>query len=71
MATNKTGDKRVVGQVKAGSSVRHIQIKLPVGPHEDAKRISEANGLSLAAYVRQALLKQIRADAEELKGGSK
>lgn len=70
-AKAKAGGKKVVGQLKAGASVRHVQVKIPAAAYEDAKRISDADGLSMAAYVRRALLRQIRADVEERKGGSK
>jgi hypothetical protein len=71
MARKKTARPKVVGQAKAESSIRHIQVQLPVGPYEQGKKIAQANGLSMAAYVRQAILKQIRADLEEIKGGGK
>ena len=72
MAKKKTEVRKVVAQAKPGSTIRHIQIQLPVGPYEQGKKVAEANGLSMAAYVRQAILKQIRQDAEEIgKGGSK
>jgi hypothetical protein len=61
-----TGGRRPIMEAKADSPIRHIQIKIPVAGYEDAKRIAEANGLSLAAYVRQALLRQIRADVGDL-----
>jgi hypothetical protein len=71
MAKKKTGGPKMVGQAKAESMIRHIQLQLPVGPYEQGKKIAGANGLSMAAYIRQAILKQIRADLEELKGGGK
>jgi hypothetical protein len=71
MARKKTEKPKVVGQAKAGSAIRHIQIQLPAGPYEQGKKIASANGLSMAAYVRQAVLKQIREDLEEVRGGSK
>jgi hypothetical protein len=71
MSRKKTEKPRMVGQIKAGSPIRHVQVQIPAGPYEQGKRIAEANGLSWAAYVRQALLKQIRADSEEMKGGGR
>jgi hypothetical protein len=69
MAKKKTvRPKMVVGKVKAGSEIRHIQIQLPVTPYEQGQKVARANGLSMAAYVRQAILKQIREDMEEMEG---
>jgi hypothetical protein len=71
MARKKTEKPKVVGQIKAGSPIRYVQIQVPAAAYEQGKRIAKANGLSWAAYVRQALLKQIRADVQEMKGGPK
>jgi hypothetical protein len=48
------------------SQVRHIQIELPAGPYEQGKEVARANGLSMAAYVRQAILQRIREDLEQM-----
>jgi hypothetical protein len=61
-----TGGRKPIREPKADSPIRHVQIKIPVKSYEDAKRVAEANGLPLAAYVRQALLRQIRADVGDL-----
>jgi hypothetical protein len=71
MARKKAGKTTVVGVAKANSPIRHVQIQLPVAPYEQGKKIASANGLSMAAYIRQAILKQIRADMEELEDSSK
>lgn len=52
----------------AKPEIRHIQIELPVEPYEEGKRIARANGLSLSAYVRQAILQRIRQDSENDNG---
>jgi len=51
--------------------VRHIQIQIPVGPYERGKELAAANGLSMNAYVRQAILQRIRQDSEAMKGGGR
>jgi hypothetical protein len=71
VARKKAEKPRVVGQIKVGSPIRHVQIQIPAGPYEQGKRIAEENGLSWAAYVRQALLKQIRADLDGMKVGAR
>jgi hypothetical protein len=56
------------------SEVRHIQIQLPAVSYERGKAVARENGLSMAAYVRQAILQRIRADLEGMapaKGGRK
>lgn len=53
----------------AKPEIRHIQIELPVEPYEAGKAIARANGLSLSAYVRQAILQRIRQDSETTDNG--
>jgi hypothetical protein len=48
------------------SDVRHIQIQLPAEPYDRGKEIAKANGLSMAAYVRQTLLQRMRDDSERI-----
>lgn len=67
MAKKKAEKPKVVAQAKVDSDVRHIQVQLPVGPYDQGKKVAKSNGLSMAAYVRQAILKQIRADVEATK----
>lgn len=65
VAKKKTEKPKVVAQAKAESDIRHIQIQLPVDAYERGKAAAKANGLSMSAYVRQAVLKQIRTDTTE------
>ena len=48
------------------TEIRHIQLQLPADAYDRGKEIAKANGLSMAAYVRQAILQRIRADSGEL-----
>jgi hypothetical protein len=48
-----------------------MRIELPSDIYERGKEIAKANGLSLAAYVRMAIIQRIRQDAGESKGGEK
>jgi hypothetical protein len=65
--------KKTIGASKmpvaAEPELRHIQVQLPAEPYELGKVIARNNGLSMAAYVRQAILQRIRDDAKE--GGEK
>jgi hypothetical protein len=63
--TTEEQPKMTVGVAK-DSNIRNIQIQLPAGPYEQGKEIAKANGLSMAAYVRQAILQRIRQDLDEI-----
>ena len=58
-------------QAATESEVRHIQIQLPADAYERGKQVARANGLSMAAYVRQAILQRIRQDSGQIEGGGK
>lgn len=47
-------------------SVKHARIELQEPDYERMKRVAKANGLSVAAYIRQAVLQRIRDDEERL-----
>ena len=68
MARKKTENPKMTVGVAKDSNIRNIQIQLPTDPYEQGKKIAKANGLSMAAYVRQAILQRIRSDMEELEG---
>jgi hypothetical protein len=51
------------------AGVKQMRIELPTDAYERGKQLAKANGLSMAAYVRQAILQRIRQDAGE--GGGK
>jgi hypothetical protein len=52
-------------------AVTQMRIELPSDVYERGKAIAQANGLSLAAYVRMAIIQRIRQDAGEAPGGEK
>jgi hypothetical protein len=68
MAKKQAGKPKMPVGVASDSDIRNIQIQLPVGPYEKGKEIAKANGLSMAAYVRQAILQRIRQDEEKMEG---
>jgi hypothetical protein len=49
--------------------VRHARLELEDVDYQRLKRVAKANGLAVAAYIRQAVLRQIRRD--ETDDGSK
>jgi hypothetical protein len=68
MARKKTEKPKMAVGVATSSEIRNIQIQLPADPYEKGKEVAKANGLSMAAYVRQAVLQRIRQDIEEMDG---
>jgi len=75
MAAKMTSSSKLTSKRKtpvaavAESEMRHIQVQLPADAYDHGKVIARANGLSMAAYVRQAILQRIRHDSEG--GGGK
>lgn len=63
MAKKKPGVRKV--PASAEPIIRHARIELEDADYERLKRVSKSNGLSVAAYIRQAVLKQIRRDEAE------
>ena len=59
-----TARQRTSDAVVPDSDMRHIQIQLPATAYDQGKGLAHGNGLSMAAYVRQAILERIRHDAE-------
>jgi hypothetical protein len=57
MAKAKTsGAKKVQATIK---DVRHARLELPDEDYERLERVSRANGLAVAAYITQAVLRQV------------
>lgn len=44
--------------------IRHARIELEDVDYERMKKVAKANGLSVSAYIRQAVLQRVRADEE-------
>jgi hypothetical protein len=63
MAKKKTGKPQMPASAPPETEMRHIQIQLPADPYDRGKEIARDNGLSMAAYVRQAVLQRIREDS--------
>jgi hypothetical protein len=68
MTRKKSGEKKMPAVAK---EMRHARIELPDDDYERLKRVANANGLGVAAYIRQAVLRQVRRDEDEIEGGSK
>lgn len=47
--------------------IRHARIELEDPDYERLKRVAKANGLSVSAFIRQAVLQRMRAAEAELK----
>jgi hypothetical protein len=65
MAKAKAGAKK---RPATASEMRHARIELTDQDYERLKRVAKANGLGVAGYVRQAVLKQVRRDEDEIEG---
>lgn len=57
----KSGAKKMPATAE-DKTVRHARIELEDADYERLRRVAKANGLSIAAYIRQAVLRQIRRD---------
>ncbi len=68
MAKKAAGAKKVQATAK---DVRHARLELSDEDYTRLKRVASANGLAVAAYIRQAVLKQVRRDESEGEGGGK
>jgi hypothetical protein len=66
MAKKKTGARKVPA---TAPEIRHARVELPDPDYERLKQAARDRGLSVAAYIRQAVLLQIRRDQTE--GGAK
>lgn len=67
MAKAKAGAKKV--QTTEAKDIRHARLELPDEDYERLKKVAKSLGLGVAAYIRQAVARQIRKDEDEL--GSK
>ncbi len=50
---------------------RHARIELPDDYYAAVKEVARYNGLSVAAYIRLAILQRVRRDRAESEGGGK
>ena len=62
MAKKSDGGKKVT----ASETIKHARIELPEDDFERMRRVAKANGLSISAYIRQAVLRQVRKDEGEI-----
>jgi hypothetical protein len=63
MATKKTGARKVPATTTP--EIRHARVELPDEDYERLKKAARGRGLSVAAFIRQAVLLQIRRDETE------
>ena len=70
MATKKTAARKVQAAVKK-EVIRHARIELPDDDYAAVKEVARSNGLSVAAYIRMAILQRVRRDRAESEGGGK
>jgi hypothetical protein len=70
MAKKKAGATRVQAAAKR-PVIRHARIELPDEDYTAVKDVARANGLSVAAYIRMAILQRVRRDRAEAEGGAK
>ena len=64
MAKKTGGRKMPAGTEK----IKHARIELPDRDYEAVREMAKANGLSIAAYIRQAVLQRVRRDKSEVGG---
>jgi hypothetical protein len=67
MARKKAEGRKVPATVQP-DKLWHARIELHTADYEQLRRVARANGLPIAAYIRQAVLKQIRRDLAEMEG---
>jgi predicted DNA binding CopG/RHH family protein len=70
MATKKTGARKVQATVKK-DVIRHARVELPEDDYTAVKEVAKSNGLSVAAYIRRAILQRVRRDRAETEGDRK
>ncbi len=70
MATKKTGPRKVQATPKK-DVIRHARVELPEDDYTAVKEVARSNGLSVAAYIRMAILQRVRRDRAESEGSGK
>jgi hypothetical protein len=80
MAKKKTGATEMSAtKVRSGTgkvhfkktAIRHARIELEADDYEGVRKVAKSNGLSIAAYIRMAVLQRLRHDRAAQEGGSK
>jgi predicted DNA-binding protein len=66
MAKKKAGGRKVQ---TATPGVKHARIELPDADYERLKRVAKSIGLGVAAFIRQAVLRDVRRVEDEMEGG--
>jgi predicted DNA-binding protein len=64
MAKKRAGERKM--PATAEKVIRHARIELPDEEYERLKSVSKSLGLAVAAYIRQAVMRQLRRDEEEM-----
>jgi hypothetical protein len=68
MAKKTTGTAKLQSK---GKAIRHARIELDDKDYERLKRVAKSIGLGVAAFIRQAVLRDVRRVEEEMTGGAK
>lgn len=68
MAKKKAVVKKMATTTK---EIRHARLELPDEDYERLKRVAKSIGLGVAAFIRQAVLRDVRRVEEEMEGGGK
>jgi hypothetical protein len=63
MAKRKAGEPKMTA---TEPEIRHARLELSGDDYKRMKNVAKANGLSVAAYIRQAVLQRIRRDEGEI-----
>ena len=62
MAKKKAEARKVVQAPAKEASIRHARIELPDGDYQRLKKVADRVRISVAAYIRQAVMERIAAD---------
>jgi hypothetical protein len=62
MAKKATRGRKAQATLK---QIRHARLEVSDDDYERLKRVAKSNGLAVAAYIRQAVLEQVRRDESE------
>lgn len=68
MAKKKTGEKKMPA---TAPEMRHARIELPDEDYERLKRVAKSIGLGVAAFIRQAVLRDVRRVEDEMEVGGR
>jgi predicted DNA-binding protein len=68
MAKKKAGEKKMTATA-AAKEIKHARLELPPEDYERLRRVARSIGLGVAAFIRQAVLRDVRRVEDEMEGG--